>query len=185
MKIPRRKALAGVLAAMPGGLLGQANLTGRVPGVRVSRGEDRFGEHRIIGVSAADFKVSGTDTQGGLFLMEHKHTRKGGPALHLHLNEDEWFYVLEGEYLVRVAGDLWSVTGGDSVIVPRKTPHTFAFKGEGTGKLLVAFTPAGRMEENFRAFKDRNGTYSRWDNPEEQQRARTFGMELLGPPLSL
>ncbi len=117
--------------------------------------------------------------------MEHKHTRKGGPALHLHLNEDEWFYVLDGEYVVKVGSDLWSLAPGDSVLIPRQTPHTFAFKGEGAGRLLVAFSPAGKMEQSFRAFKDRKGAYSRWDSPEEQQRARTFGMELLGPPLSL
>ena len=85
--------------------------------------------------------------------MEHRHTRKGGPARHLHVKEDEWFYVLDGEYVVQVESNLWSAGPGDSVLIPRQTPHTFAFKGEGTGRLLVAFSPAGKMEASFRAFK--------------------------------
>jgi mannose-6-phosphate isomerase-like protein (cupin superfamily) len=77
--------------------------------------------------------------------MEHKHTRKGGPVRHLHLKEDEWFYVLEGEYLIEVGGDLFSIGHGDSVLVPRRTPHAYAFQGNGIGRLLLTFSPSGKL----------------------------------------
>jgi hypothetical protein len=42
------------------------------------------------------------------------------------------------------------------------------------------------MEEYFRVIeKVRGGRYSTWDNPEDKERMRVFGMELLGPPLSI
>jgi hypothetical protein len=41
------------------------------------------------------------------------------------------------------------------------------------------------MEEYFRTFKARGGTYSNWNDPQDKERMRAYGMELLGPPLSL
>jgi mannose-6-phosphate isomerase-like protein (cupin superfamily) len=32
-------------------------------------------------------------------VMEHQNQKKGGPPLHLHHDVDEWFYVIEGDYL--------------------------------------------------------------------------------------
>ncbi len=46
------------------------------------------------------FKVSSKDCANDFFAMEHHQTKKGGPPRHLHHGEDEWFYVLEGEYVV-------------------------------------------------------------------------------------
>jgi uncharacterized cupin superfamily protein len=40
------------------------------------------------------------DSSGDLFIFEHTNHKKGGPPRHLHHNEDEWFYVIAGEYLV-------------------------------------------------------------------------------------
>ena len=34
--------------------------------------------------------------------MEQTSSKKGGPPRHLHHNEDEWFYVIEGEYITEI-----------------------------------------------------------------------------------
>jgi len=41
------------------------------------------------------------------------------------------------------------------------------------------------MEEFFRLGKARGGAYSTWDDPNDKERFRAFGMELIGPPISL
>jgi len=61
----------------------------------------------------------------------------------------------------------------------------WAFVGDTPGRLLIAFAPADKMEEYFRTFKARGGTYSNWNDPQDKERMRAYGMELLGPPLSL
>jgi mannose-6-phosphate isomerase-like protein (cupin superfamily) len=114
--------------------------------------------------------------------MEHHHTKKGGPPRHLHRNEDEWFYVIEGEYLVEVCTQLHHLKAGDSVLGPRGVSHAFAFVGEGTGRFLITYAPAGKMEEFFDS-RDRAGGRTTYVNDAEKM--RTYGMELLGPPLAI
>jgi hypothetical protein len=50
------------------------------------------------------YKVVTADTQGALFVAEQMMHARGGTPLHMHLSQDEWFYVLEGEFLVEMAG---------------------------------------------------------------------------------
>ena len=71
------------------------------------------------------------------------------------------------------------------MLEPREVPHAWAFVGDTPGKLLIAFAPANKMEEFFRSSKAPGGAYSTWDDPNDKERFRAFGMELLGPPLSL
>jgi hypothetical protein len=66
------------------------------PAPRVAAGEDRFGDHRGHGISSTDFKVSTQDISG-LFILENTFRNKGGPPRHLHYDQDEWFYSVEGE----------------------------------------------------------------------------------------
>src|ERR1700678_2095296 len=65
----------------------------------VAANQDRFGETHSLGFSTILFKVAARDTNGGLFVIEHVNLMNGGPRLHLHLYQDEWFYVMEGEVL--------------------------------------------------------------------------------------
>jgi hypothetical protein len=51
-------------------------------GVRVPSGEDRSGEHHVLGVSSTNCKVSTQESSDGLFIMEHTNKKKGGPPRH-------------------------------------------------------------------------------------------------------
>lgn len=82
----------------------------------VPDGEDRLAEHHIIGVSTTAFKVLTDDAGGGLFVMEHASRKKGGPPRHLHHNENEWFYVLQGEYIAEIGSQRFHLKPGDSVL---------------------------------------------------------------------
>ncbi len=147
--------------------------------VQVAAGKDRFGEHRGLGISAIDFKVSPQD-HGGLFILENTFHAQGGPARHLHYDQDEWFYAVEGEFIVEVGQERFRLTPGDSLLAPRRVPHVWAYAGDTRGRILIAFLPAGTMEAFFREVTQANAM-----PPQDPELWRAHGMELLGPPLSL
>ena len=144
---------------------------------RLAAGEDRFGEQRGLGISSIDFKVVPQDSTG-LFVLENTFHQKGGPARHLHYDQDEWFYALEGEFLFEVGPDRFRLKPGDSLLAPRWVPHVWAYVGNARGRILVAFMPAGKMEEFFREVTKANAM-----PPQDPALWRAHGMELLGPPM--
>ncbi len=143
----------------------------------VPSGKDRFGEHRGLGVSAIEFKVSGQDSSG-IFILENVFHQKGGPARHLHYAQDEWFHVIEGEFLFEVGTEHFHLAAGDALLAPRQVPHVWAFVGEGRGRILIVFNPAGKMEAFFRTVTQTNAMPI-----QDPQLWRAHDMELLGGPL--
>jgi quercetin dioxygenase-like cupin family protein len=150
-----------------------------LPVLYVKAGEDRFGEHRGLGVSVIDFKVIPQDSNG-LLVLENTFHAKGGPARHLHYDQDEWFYAVEGTFIIEVGPERFRLEPGDSVLAPRKIPHVWAHVGDARGKVLIAFMPAGKMEAFFREVTKANAM-----PPQDPALWRAHGMELLGPPLAV
>lgn len=147
---------------------------------RVERGQDRFNEPRGMGISALAFKVGTQETNGGLFVLEQTMHAKGGPPRHIHPDQEEWFYAMEGSFVVEVAEEHFELTAGDSILAPRGVPHTWAFVGEGIGRFLVAFTPAGKMEAFFREVTKANAMPS-----QDPAVWLAHGMQVVGPPLAI
>lgn len=181
--LERRDFLGGALASLPLALLGQHAQAATAPAIaRVPAGEDRLGEHHTIGVSTTSFKVLTGESAGALFLFEHRNVggKKGGPPRHVHHNEDEWFYVIEGNYIAEVGSTRVELNPGDSILGPREVPHAWAFVGDTPGRVLIAFTPANKMEAFFRENEKRpHGT----EYMNDAAVYHAHGMELLGPPL--
>jgi quercetin dioxygenase-like cupin family protein len=146
----------------------------------VGRGADRLGEHLGRGISHVFFKVSTEDSHGGLLVVEMTHHAKGGPGRHFHYEQDEWFYVVEGEYVFEVGQERIRLKPGDSLFGPRKVPHVWAFLGDPPGRILFIFTPAGQMEAFFRAPGKADAR-----PPQDPAFFRAYGMELVGPPLAI
>ncbi len=69
--------------------------------LQVSAGEDLFSEYRGLGISAIQFKVT-PHGSSDLLILENTFHAKGGPARHLHYDQDEWFYAIEGEFIFEV-----------------------------------------------------------------------------------
>jgi quercetin dioxygenase-like cupin family protein len=147
--------------------------------VRVAAGADLFGEQRGLGISSIAFKVSPQDSNG-ILILENTFRAKGGPARHLHYEQDEWFYALEGEFMFEVGQDKFRLKPGDSVLAPRKVQHVWAYVGDARGRILIAFMPAGKMEAFFRQVTRADAM-----PPQDPELWRAHGMELLGPPLSV
>ena len=112
--------------------------------------QDRTGTPHSLGFSTILFRVTTAQSEGRVFLMEHQQMLSNkGPNLHLHTDLEEWFYVLEGAIAFQVGDRRLVLKSGESVLGPRMVPHSFASVGELPGRLLIGFTPAGRMEQYF------------------------------------
>lgn len=145
---------------------------------KVAFDADRTGQPFRFLNGRFDCKVSGEDTAGGLCIFDTIRSERGGPALHVHDAQDEWFCVTEGQFDVQVGDTRHHLGPGDSILGPRGVPHAFANTTE-TGRLLVIFQPAGSMEEFFRA-----GSATGPMSPAAfAELSRLHGMTVVGPPL--
>jgi mannose-6-phosphate isomerase-like protein (cupin superfamily) len=127
-------------------------------------------------------KVSAKDTNGDVYVFESTRLKEGGPSYHLHYEQDEFWYVLQGEFLFNVGEETFTAKAGDTVFGPRMVPHAFAKVGEGDSKLLMFFQPAGKMEEMFKKISE---GFTKNMSEEEQDKFRhEHGTKRVGPPLT-
>jgi mannose-6-phosphate isomerase-like protein (cupin superfamily) len=160
-----------------------SNKTRVKKGFKVGAGKDRFQEELLIMGGRFDCKISGKDTDGDLCLYDTIREEKGGPRLHFHYEQDEWFYIIKGEFMVKIGEDMLHLSPGDSAFAPRKIPHAFAKISEGEAQMLVLFQPAGSMEDFFEQMsKTGSGTIKDQEHMLEDL-WKKHGMEVVGPPL--
>ncbi|HVY74630.1 MAG TPA: cupin domain-containing protein [Puia sp.] len=152
-------------------------------GFKVAAEEDRYQEELLIMGGKFDCKVSAKDTDGDLCIYDTVRQEKGGPALHLHHQQDEWFYVIRGEFKVRVGEDTLFLKAGDSAFAPRKIPHAFAKISEGEGQMLVLFQPAGTMEDFFKQMSKLGKNIPKDQQQKLKELWAAHGMEIVGPPI--
>jgi len=95
------------------------------------------GEHFWFFGGLTTIKADGDATGGRMMLTEQTAPRGSGSPLHVHHNEDEWFYVLEGELTIWVAGQTVVAPAGSFVFGPRAVPHTFIVSSDESRFLLV------------------------------------------------
>ena len=127
------------------------------------------------------FKVRGGQSKGSFTAFENVIPPSEGPPLHTHANEDEAFYILEGDFRYRLGDETHAAPAGSFVFIPRGLPHCFQNVSNQPGRVLVMFTPAGmeRFFEEFAELPDRS------DATEAMGRiGRGVGMDVLGPPLA-
>ncbi len=88
---------------------------------QVARDGDRHAAHRKVGIGTLFFKVTTADSNGAFLVVEIAHHAKGGPPRHLHRDQDEWFHVTEGAYIVEIGDERYLLGPGDSATT-RKMP---------------------------------------------------------------
>ena len=154
-------------------------------GIKVSTAESRFnGQVKSGDTSAALCKISSVDTDGDLSFFapgEKAFAAKGGPPLHIHLYQDEIFYVVAGTFLIQVGDEQFHIEEGDTIFAPRQVPHAFTRISD-TGKMITVFQPAGKMEDFFSKL---NGFTER---PKPEEFVKLFeehDMKIVGPPLTV
>lgn len=134
------------------------------------------GEGRIVpvGPDSARLLASGQPVD----VVEMAVNAGGEPPLHLHRNEDEWFYVVEGAIAFWVGDDMVEGGPGTFAYAPQEVPHTYAVRS-GTARMLIgsdtpnftaifeafAALPPDATEEQAGAVLDRHGIVMLGPNP--------------------
>jgi mannose-6-phosphate isomerase-like protein (cupin superfamily) len=175
----------GIFLTAPFAAIAKINSKKRVDkGIKVDSGKDRF--DKPISLFEGDTfytKISTTDTDGDVYVFESTRIKEGGPSLHLHYEQDEFWYILKGEFLFKVGEETFKAKAGDTVFGPRQVPHAFAKVGEGEAKLLMFFQPAGKMEKMFKDISE-GATKNVTTDEEKAKFFHEYGLKRLGPPLT-
>ena len=85
-------------------------------------------------------KVLTSETNGAYCIIHFAHPPNVGPALHMHPSDAESFHVIKGDYKFIVGNKNIDTKVGDTVIVPKGTPHKFNAGSDG-GEFLVISPP--------------------------------------------
>ena len=133
------------------------------------------------------YKATGVETRGGLTVAEVRAPRGAGSPRHRHHNEDEAWYVLEGELTFWLGDEERSEGAGTFVFGPRHIDHRFRVDSE-QAHFLLMLTPGG-FEEFTRAcgWPATTLTMPPADLPERdaalvQEAARRHGLDIVPDP---
>ena len=126
-----------------------------------------------------------SDTNGKIAVFEDVvDAGAPGSPRHIHHKQDETFFFLEGEFEVEIDGKRYQAKPGDTVFVPRGTPHAWKFSGTEIDCIRYIFSPALNIEDMF---QDLHDLRSREISNQEQLEViaqRYPDQEMLGPPIS-
>jgi quercetin dioxygenase-like cupin family protein len=131
------------------------------------------------------WKACAEETDGAFILLEAQMTQDKTTPLHVHANEDEALYVLEGEILVHIDGSDHRVGPRGVAVAPRGVPHAFLVTSP-TARVLTLQTP-GSAESFYRGASEPASGDVDPSGPVAFGRVReaaerSGGMEVLGPP---
>ena len=96
-------------------------------------------------------KAEPEETGGAYCLMEHLLTPACNAPLHVHHDEEEAFFVLEGEIDFEIDGVVVEATAGSFALAPRGLPHRFEVRSP-TARMLVLTSSAGATAGAARRF---------------------------------
>jgi quercetin dioxygenase-like cupin family protein len=132
--------------------------------VLVAPGEGRF---IAVGSTGAGIRVKASEAEtGGLCSVWEGRIEPGtvGAAPHYHRARDEFFYVLEGELVLRLGEESHVAKAGAFAFVPRETIHGFHNAGNSPARGLVMHHPAGfeHYLEEAQQLASRHGSGEDW-----------------------
>jgi mannose-6-phosphate isomerase-like protein (cupin superfamily) len=146
------------------------------------------GERIWFAGAGMTIKATAATTGGQLCLIETLAPIGHGPALHVHHDEDEAFYVLAGELEIVCGKERYRAEAGAFAFLPRGIAHTFRVAGETPVRMLTIAVPGG-LENFFReagAAADAGGAppSAGIDVALLRQVGQRYGAEIVGPPLA-
>ena len=131
-------------------------------------------------------KLDGAGSAGRFSIVESLASRATEPPLHVHRNEDEAWFVLDGHMTFHVDGEAYEAGAGSFVLAPQDLPHTFTVDVEPT-RVLVFAAPSGfenfALELGVLATSDEMPAGLAMPAPDVLGPvADRYGIEVIGPP---
>ncbi|UOQ98957.1 cupin domain-containing protein [Hymenobacter sp. 5317J-9] len=136
------------MALLSSDALGAAAAAPKKPFV-VRHADARSSEHYHLMGFDLYLKVSGKDSNGQMAMFAGTYRKHDGPPLHVHYEQDEEFYITEGEFLVQVDEEKFTLRAGDLIFLPRNIPHTFLTLSD-TGRMVFMTHPSAGTEMLFK-----------------------------------
>ena len=125
-------------------------------------------------------------TNGQFALIEQCAPQGFSPPTHVHQNEDQLLYVLEGRVTARLGADERVLEAGETVWLPRGTAHTFRVDSA-QARLLEITTPAGferyHIELGEPAGELRIPDPAPLDVPALAAGSARYSCDIIGPPM--
>jgi mannose-6-phosphate isomerase-like protein (cupin superfamily) len=127
-------------------------------------------------------EADGADTGSAYALLQMSATgentppREAFPPAHVHHQEEEAWFVLEGALTFQIGDRRFEAGAGSFVLAPRGTVHTFWATGTQPHRWLTIFSPSG-MEGYFREFADRAQLYKSASSDEIQALTSKYRFE--------
>ncbi|MER9302177.1 cupin domain-containing protein [Mesorhizobium sp. M0293] len=87
--------------------------------------------------------VSGKQTEGLLCLLENRSDGQTKTPIHVHANDDETVYVIEGQLTAIVDGEPKTLSAGESMFLKRGVPHQLMNPGNQPVRYILVGTPSG------------------------------------------
>jgi len=92
-------------------------------------------------------------TRGAISVLTGWHKPGEGPPDHVHFDQEEAFFILEGTYELTVDGETTTAGAGTVVFIPRSVVHRFKNVGDTTACMLDWSLPGGQ-DHYFKAISD-------------------------------
>lgn len=100
-------------------------------------------EHIVLGGQDIAVLLSGEDTAGQMAIFELVAEPGANAAQHHQTTENEYWYIVKGEWEVQTGDTIATVGPGNMVLVPQDATHAFKLVSDKPGKMLVINAPAG------------------------------------------
>ena len=123
------------------------------------------------------YLVEGKDSNGKLAIIHYTSSPGHEPPPHLHEDEDEIFYILEGELDVYCGSDTLHAQAGECLVLPFGKPHAWIIRSPRLQALIVT-TPA-RLDRIFREMQEPYRRMEASGESYEEALANGLGKELL------
>ena len=187
MPLLRRHFLRNGLFSLPA--LGLAPQTARADATQpgafvVPAGKCRIdGPWTVHGEPAFFDKIASADTGGRLSVIEVTTPPNQGPPMHIHLEQNEWMYLLEGSFGIQCGTEKNVLQKGDSFMAPKGIPHSYVVLGSTPARHLNIYDPAGEIEAFFRDYEKNHPAGARPDPTKAAASEERYRIRVIGPPV--
>ena len=137
----------------------------------------------VLGGTVMEQHFEGSNTDSLFSLFENRAPVSSRTPIHVHAQDDETFYMLEGEMTAVVDGDRVALHPGDSIFLRRNIPHQLLNESTVPAQYLLLCTPSGFESFLAEGGSLQPGSYPRPTSAEDIERMRDaaprFGITIL------